>query len=268
MAENILIVDEDATFATMLKESLESNGAYTATIVPTGSMALEAVVEQNFALTIVDMTITDVEAVTLMKAIREAKPAMPLVLIPPPGQEPSPKVLSLGIQGVLTKPFATSNLVSKIEEALSRRVSRPASPPRVEMPAGLMTGQRLLNGQAIDRHLSDLSREIVAEAVLLTYGNTLLAYAGQLGREQATALATLVAESFRAATRVAAFLGEPGRRFERSSHEGEVYRLYSLKLNDELVLSVALRSETPVGMIRYNLRQTADELAKIVGRTA
>ena len=280
MAErSVLIVDENQAFATMLKESLESSGDYAATVATTGSEALEAVVEQRFALTIVDMAISDVEPMTLIRAIREAKPTMRLMLIPLLGEELSEEARSLGIQGILTKPFFMGDLPVKIEAALSRRVARPVPftpqtivpPPRVRVPAPPATPtveRHIPRVPAIDRHLSDLSREIVAEAVLLTHRDTLLAWAGQLDRAQAEALAALVAESFRAAAKVAAFLGEAGRRFERSSHEGNAYRLYSLKLNAELVLSVALRSETPVGMIRYNLRRTADELAKIVEETA
>ena len=51
---NILVVDSDEGFGTMLKEGLQNSGHYSATCAHSGSDALQAVVEQNFDLVIID----------------------------------------------------------------------------------------------------------------------------------------------------------------------------------------------------------------------
>ena len=103
-----------------------------------------------------------------------------------------------------------------------------------------------------------------AEAILLIAGAELIAQAGMLPREQCQNLARLVAQSAQAAAQAASFLGEPAGRFQQSLHEGEAYRLYSLSLGQGIVLSLALSSNVPLGMIRHQSRQTADQLARFI----
>ena len=74
----------------------------------------------------------------------------------------------------------------------------------------------------------------------------------------------MVSESWQASARVAAALGREQVRFEQSLHEGEDYLLYSLAAAANIVLSVALRADRPLGMIRYNTKQTAKELEPIL----
>jgi predicted regulator of Ras-like GTPase activity (Roadblock/LC7/MglB family) len=98
----------------------------------------------------------------------------------------------------------------------------------------------------------------------LTYGTELVAYAGHFGRTEAERLAQVVSESWKASARVAAALGRETVRFEQSLHEGEDYLLYSLATTTDIVLSVALRADRPLGMIRYNTKQTAQELEPLL----
>ncbi len=114
--------------------------------------------------------------------------------------------------------------------------------------------------QSLTQHLNNLTRELNAEAVLLTCGDELVAYAGQFSRGEAEKLARTVSESWRASARVAAALGREQVRFEQSLHESTDYLLYSLTVSGNIVLSVALQSDRPLGMIRYNTKQTAKDL--------
>ncbi len=131
MAYNILVVDSDQAFATILKEGLETNGNYRVTLTQSGSDALESVVERPFDLVIVDMGLQGVKPVTLVKAIREAKPAMRLMLIPLFGQQIPGELRELKIQGFLPKPFFVGDLPRLVGEALNIEApasSAPASP--------------------------------------------------------------------------------------------------------------------------------------------
>lgn len=120
------------------------------------------------------------------------------------------------------------------------------------------------NEAAILRLLDDLNREVRAEAILLIAGLELIAQAGMRSRAQCQELTLLVAQSSQAAAQAASFLGERAGRFGQSLHEGSEYRLYSLSLGEGILLSLALSSNVPLGMIRHQCRQTADQLMKFI----
>jgi predicted regulator of Ras-like GTPase activity (Roadblock/LC7/MglB family) len=206
------------------------------------------------------------------------------------------EVISLGIQGTLPKPFFLPNIPAQIEGAMSRPVGVAAAEPEPEaeiyieppveavapeepvpaeavepapLPISARPSPELLahlatESQRLTDHLRHLSRELNADAVLLTCGDELVAYAGHFNRTEAEALAETVSESWLASARVAAALGREQVRFEQSLHEGEDYLLYSLAASNAVVLSVALRADRPLGMIRYNTKQTAEALGPIL----
>jgi predicted regulator of Ras-like GTPase activity (Roadblock/LC7/MglB family) len=120
------------------------------------------------------------------------------------------------------------------------------------------------NEKEILRLLDDLNREVRAEAILLIAGLELISQAGMRSRTQCQELTLLVAQSSQAAAQAASFLGERAGRFAQSLHEGGEYRLYSLTLGEGILLSLALSSNVPLGMIRHQCRQTADQLMKFI----
>jgi CheY-like chemotaxis protein len=139
MAHSILVVDSDHAFATIFKEGLETTGEYQVTMTHAGSDALESVVEHPFDLVVVDMGLPDVDPVTLLKAIREAKPSMRLMVIPLFGQQDLDEFQDLNIQGILPKPFFVGDLPSIVSQALgadARASSTPSVPElKVAVPA-------------------------------------------------------------------------------------------------------------------------------------
>jgi DNA-binding response OmpR family regulator len=114
------------------------------------------------------------------------------------------------------------------------------------------------------RLLGDLNREVRAEAILLIAGVNLIAQSGMLTRAQCEELALLVAQSSESAAQAARFLGERAGHFKQSLHEGGAYRLYTLTLSEGILLSLALSTNVPLGMIRHQCRQIADDLVKYI----
>ena len=85
-----------------------------------------------------------------------------------------------------------------------------------------------------------------------------------LDRNHCQELTLLVAQSSQAAAQAARFLGEQGGCFAQSLHEGEAYRLYTLTLGEGILLSLALSSNVPLGMIRHQCRQVAEQLSRFI----
>ena len=294
MTQHILIVDNMEAFATILKEGIESGGDYQAEVVTTALEARTVATRGHLAMAIVDMGLEDEDSVELLQTLRERHPELRLMVIP--FDDVPDEVITLGIQGTLPKPFFLPNIPAQIEGAMSRPVGVAAAEPEPEaemiilppseavapqeavpveavatkpLPTPTRPSPELLahlatESQRLTDHLRHLSRELNADAVLLTCGDELVAYAGQFGRTEAEGLAQTVSESWLASARVAAALGREQVRFEQSLHEGEDYLLYSLAASDAVVLSVALRADRPLGMIRYNTKQTAEALGPIL----
>jgi ActR/RegA family two-component response regulator/predicted regulator of Ras-like GTPase activity (Roadblock/LC7/MglB family) len=128
VTHSILVVDGDRAFATILKEGLEATRNYQVALAHGGEDALESVVERHFDMVIVDMGLSDVKPITLVKAIREAKPAMRLVLIPLFGQQIPAELQALKIQGILPKPFFVGDLPQIVAKAMGTDLPAPATP--------------------------------------------------------------------------------------------------------------------------------------------
>jgi DNA-binding response OmpR family regulator len=290
VSNHILIVDSDAAFATILKEGIEMGGEYEATVVTTALDARTMAAPGQLAMAIVDMGLDDGDALELLESLRDVDPGLRLMVIPMEGLPE--EVLQLGIQGTLPKPFFLPDIPAQIEEAMHRPVgappAEPAPPQQLDEPEAVMVEPAVslsapevktepemhlademlahlaTESHRLTEHLRYLSRELNADAVLLTYGAELVAYAGHFGRADAERLAQVVVESWQASARVAAALGRETVRFEQSLHEGEDYLLYSLAAAPNIVLSAALRSDRPLGMIRYNTKQTAKDLEPLL----
>lgn len=296
---NILVIDSDEGFGNMLKDGLVQSGHYQATCVHSGSNALEAVVEETFDLVIIDMALTDMSPITLVQAIREAKSNMRIVMIPLMGQNLPEQVNTLNINGVLTKPFFVGDLPDIVNKSLGRQTApassgmsgpintptpipptRDPEPKVLETPAATIETETTVpavstvpretirflraNEKETLRILDDLNVEVRAEAILLVAGSELIAQAGMLDRQHCQELTRLVAQSSQAAAQAAKFLGEKGDSFAQSLHEGEEYRLYTLTLGKGILLSLALSSNVPLGMIRHQCRQVAEQLSRFI----
>jgi CheY-like chemotaxis protein len=259
----ILVVDPNEAFATMLKDMLEQEGGYQVAVTSRGSDALALVAEDRFDLTIVDMDLdpTDMGYRDLVLALRRAQPSLRLVLIPLLGEELPSEVDRLNIQGALSKPFFADDLLPGIREALHKRV--PVKPPRERAPAPESqpnAGAASLVGEV----LAELLRETRADAVWLVSSRDgtqeIVAQAGNVRRKSARTLTRLSMETIRSAQTIARFLGQADEPFEHSMFESNRSRLYIMALPHKLTLVIVTPIHTPLGTIRHNLRRAGRNL--------
>jgi len=144
VTRKILVVDSDHAFATILKEGLEAAGGYQVTLTHAGGDALELVVERHFDMVIVDMGLSDVKPLTLIRAIREAKPAMRLMIIPLFGQQASSELQELEIQGMLPKPFFVGDLPDIVARAIGEELPEASAAPAPKPEAAVSAGPGLV----------------------------------------------------------------------------------------------------------------------------
>lgn len=281
MTYQILIVDSNKAFATMLQESLEQGSDCRATVATGGDEALQALTAAEFDLAIVDLGLTDQDGATLARALRQQRADLRLMLIPLMGEELPSELADLDVQGVLPKPFFLPELPGRIADALARPVGGGPDLAEVTEP-DISSGQPVVSSDErpvvssderlavlrehiseIIREMNALSQEINAEAVILTCRGKLIAHTGRLSAEGSDALAQVVAESWRTSARVAQILGQEQLRFEQST-EGCEYVFYSLAVTQDVILSAALHVSVPLGMIRHRAKSTADALRALI----
>ncbi len=301
--DSILIVDSNEAFATILKEGLEQGGEYRTTLTHSGDEALQALSAAEFTMIIIDLGLDDPDGAAFARTVREQQPDLGMMLIPFMGEDLPPELSDLEIQGILSKPFFFPELPGIIGRALGREVDEepvidhvpdvaeaPAivqeAPPVAEDPPvaaptpvevvkpSVDAAARLaeVRGRISDKHMQRivkamdrLAEDINAEAVILSCEGGLVARAGRLSDDEAQGLAQVVGENWRTSARVARILGQEQLRFEQSIEGGE-HMFYSLAVAEDIILSAALSTHAPLGMIRHSAKSTADKLRNLVGQ--
>ena len=272
MKQRILVIDPDMAFATLLKESLEQTQLYEIVTAHDGQAALGALAQDGWAMAILDLGLTDPPAGQMAQSVHAQHPELPLMVIPLDGDTLPPEISTLGVQGVLTKPFFLPDLPGLVARAMSAQSPTPVSSAMAETPELPVQPTRAERGNSarwtgdkakLTAPLSALARELNAETVMLTCGDDLVAHAGRLARGEAEQLGRVIVASWRASAQVAKLLGREKVRFEQSMQEGSDYVLYSLSVKGEMVLTVALNSHTPLGIVRYHTKRAAETIAKL-----
>jgi predicted regulator of Ras-like GTPase activity (Roadblock/LC7/MglB family) len=138
----------------------------------------------------------------------------------------------------------------------------PSAAERVAEVRAAISAQRM---QRIVKAMNDLTQDINAAAVILSCEGELIAHAGRLSDGEAGGLAQVVGENWRTSARVARILGQEQLRFEQSIEGGE-HLFYSLAVFEDVILSAALSTSVPLGMIRHSAKTTADALRRLMGR--
>jgi CheY-like chemotaxis protein len=273
MIHRILIVDSNEAFATMLQESLEQGGEYSASVTTSGDGALQELGTSEFDMVIIDMGLTDPDGATIARMLRQQRANLRLMLIPLVGEELPPELADLDVQGVLPKPFFLPELPGRIANALARpMVGTPDTAEGVE-PDTASSRLAVSSAEGTDvppeyipeivQEMTVLSQEINAEAVILTCERKLIAHTGRLSAEEAGELAQAVAESWHTSARVAQILGQEQLRFEQSVDGGE-HMFYSLAIAEGIIISAALRASVPLGIIRHRAKETAEVLRTLI----
>jgi len=116
----------------------------------------------------------------------------------------------------------------------------------------------------LDAGLHALAQSLNAEAaLLLDREGRVFAWSGFASRRLAPELAAAIAAEFVAAKRIAGVLRGRDGDFLTHIHGGKDFLLFSVLMWEcNLILSVAVRADLPLGTVRYQVRQAATELSR------
>jgi two-component system OmpR family response regulator len=161
----LLLAEDDAMLADALDVNLSQAG-FTVEVANNGAVAEYLLLRQNFDVAVLDLGLPLIDGLTVLKRVREAKPALPmLVLTALDGLEHRVAGLNAGADDYLTKPFDFPELEARIRALLRRTRSGEAQVQQM----GLLTFDRTARRCVVDGQPLDLSpREWLLLDVLLT----------------------------------------------------------------------------------------------------
>ena len=252
MIKSLLIVSADATFAQVLLHGLEQEGHRVHITKGKGESVVRAD-EENSSLAFLDMDLGYRAVLDIGQALRMLKPDIRLVVfsreeIPPTLDELHPWTLS-------RKPYYLPEVLNMINNPSSP--SNSASRQAVQQ--GVQTSSPTLpwlgDVTKAAQHLTRLTLESSAQAALITRGDSLWAYAGQLSQGAAKELAVTVTRHWD---------GQKGSdllRFVRLEATKAEHMLYATRLADDVVLALVFDAETPFSTIRTQAGQLVNRLS-------
>lgn len=116
----ILIAEDDPALASFVKKGLEAE-YYAVDISPNGEQARAMAAELDYDLLLLDLYLPLLDGVTVLRALRECKPGMPILIVTSRNRvEDRVQCLDLGADDYLTKPFSFAELSARIRALLRR----------------------------------------------------------------------------------------------------------------------------------------------------
>jgi two-component system KDP operon response regulator KdpE len=118
--KDILVVEDDSSFAKVLGTSLRTHG-YRVHVVKTGELALNRIQRDPPAVVLLDLRLPGIDGIEVCRRLRSWT-AVPILVLTAEGSDES-KVMALdeGADDYITKPFSMPELLARIRVALRHR---------------------------------------------------------------------------------------------------------------------------------------------------
>jgi REP element-mobilizing transposase RayT/CheY-like chemotaxis protein len=258
MTNSLLLVSADTSFAQVLLHGLEQEG-YRVSIVKGKGEAVVRADEENCSLAFLDMDLGYRVVIDIGRALRMLNPTIRFIVfsredVPPALDDIAPSMLS-------PKPYFLPDVLNMLNNK-----STPISEPirKTQAATSNSSSQVQMSNPALPwlqdvtkaaQHLTRLTLESSAQAALITRGDNLWAYAGQLSQGAAKELAVTVTRHWD---------GQKGSdllRFVRLEATKAEHMLYATRIADDVVLALVFDAETPFSTIRTQAGQLAQSLS-------
>lgn len=251
MAKSVLLVTADTNFGQVLLYGLEQAG-YSAFIVKGKGEAVVCADEKNCSLAFLDMGLGYKAVLDVSKGLRALRPDMYLVLFS--DEDPPPALDEIRPWTLMHKPYYLPDVLNMLNDnptPYSKPVQTAARPAQSSSP----TLPWLQDVTKAAQHLTRLTLESSAQAALITRGDSLWAYAGQLSQNAANELAVTVTRHWD---------GQKGSdllRFVRLEATKAEHMLYATRIAEDVILALVFDAETPFSTIRTQASQLAQSLS-------
>ena len=120
-----MVVEDDASIRRGIVDALSFEGYET---LEAGNLSLgqPTALEAAFDLLLLDLVLPDGHGLDILKALRAAKPTVPVIVLTALGQEQDRvRGLKAGADDYVVKPFSVKELLARVEAVLRRSPARP-----------------------------------------------------------------------------------------------------------------------------------------------
>jgi two-component system OmpR family response regulator len=148
----VLVVEDDDKIASFVVNGLKQNG-FSVDAVGDGEQALANCSSVDYDAVVLDIMLPKLDGLSVIRAIRRDKRLVPVLLLSAKASVDNRVAgLQAGADDYLTKPFAFSELLARIQ-ALIRRATQVAEPTTLvvgDLSLNLLTREVVRAGQALD----------------------------------------------------------------------------------------------------------------------
>ena len=148
----ILLVEDDVKIASFVEKGLKAEG-FAVDVAADGESGLHFALTEPYDAAVIDIMLPKLGGLSLVKRMRHAKVQTPVIILSAKGSvDDRVKGLHAGSDDYLTKPFAFSELLARIQ-ALIRRSSGATEPTRLavgDVNMNLITREVYRGGEKID----------------------------------------------------------------------------------------------------------------------
>jgi two-component system, OmpR family, copper resistance phosphate regulon response regulator CusR len=117
----VLIAEDEAKIAAFIQKGLEQAG-YVSTVVSSGDAALEAVLNHDFDLVLLDLGLPIMSGEVVLQTLRSQQITCPVLIVT--ARAPSTqefKLLQCLANGFVKKPFRMRDLLQRMEQTLQKQ---------------------------------------------------------------------------------------------------------------------------------------------------
>lgn len=147
----VLVVDDEVQIRRFLRTGFELNG-FTVIEAGSGAEAVRSASLQAVDLVIVDLALPDIDGASVIERIR-AWSAVPIIVLSVRSNESEKvRLLELGADDYVVKPFGMAELLARVRAALRRQMRATSGEPQVKigpLTIDLAARAALLNGQRL-----------------------------------------------------------------------------------------------------------------------
>jgi len=147
----ILVIDDEDSIRRALR-SILSVRKYDVSLASTAAGGINAAIETNPELVILDLSLPDMDGIEVCRELRTWMTCPILILSVRANEADKVKALDMGADDYLTKPFSAGELLARMRALLRRAESRVCQPPEIQaggLVVNLARRQVFMEGQEI-----------------------------------------------------------------------------------------------------------------------
>jgi DNA-binding response OmpR family regulator len=136
--KTILVIEDDSAIRQGIIDALQFAG-YQTLHAADGQGGLSQALRATFDLLLLDLILPGASGYDILKATREARPTLPIIILTARGEEADRvQGLRLGADDYVVKPFSVRELLARVEAVLRRSPERPNHVSKVTLRGGMV----------------------------------------------------------------------------------------------------------------------------------